>query len=154
MECAKCKKLGHLEEDCDVITAKANIYEDLRVEKKEPSLGKRKLVYDEEDELAQKPKITKIENKESHDVKANIKTEVSAESTKLPVQHVKSEGSPEVVAESVQEEQELEPPALDDSDDNLAPPALDDSEDDIPPPALNDSDDDLAPPPTFDDDSD
>ena len=154
MECAKCKKLGHLEEDCDVITAKANIYEDLRVEKKEPSLGKRKLVYDEEDELAQKPKITKIENKESHDVKANIKTEVSAEPTKLPVQHVEAEGSPEVVAESVQEEQELEPPALDDSDDNLAPPALDDSEDDIPPPALNDSDDDLAPPPTFDDDSD
>lgn len=145
MECAKCKILGHLEEDCDVITAKANIYEDLRVENKEAGLGKRKLVYDEEEELVQKPKITKTENRESNDAKPDIETEVSTEPTTLPVDPVKAEDLPEATVETVQdeqEEQELEPPALDDSDDDLAPPELDDSEDD------------LAPPPTFDDDSD
>lgn len=129
MECAKCKKLGHLEEDCDVMTAKANIYKDLRVERKEPGLGKRKLTDEEEDELAQNSKIIKTEKRESNDVKSHIEKEVPTEPTSLP-HPVEAEDLPEVAAESVQDEQELEPPALDDSDDDLAPPPTfdDDSE--------------------------
>ena len=131
IQCNKCNKFGHLEEDCNVITAKANIYQDLRTTNNVETVGKRKLVYDEEDEAVEKKtKTIKIDN--------DMPKETITQEENIIV--------PEpIITKEVVDEKPLSPPQISDSENE---------EEVLEPPALDDSDDDLAPPPAFDDDSD
>ena len=143
IQCSKCNKYGHLEEDCDVFTAKVNRFEDLRKSNNSGTAGKRKLTYDEIDEP--EPKIAKVEVTKPVEV---VEPEVKIIAPE-----------PVIVEEEVIVENVLSSPPAEDSDieeEVLAPPAEDSEIDEevLAPPAIDDSDDDLAPPPAFDDDSD